>query len=129
MKRFLMFILMIFATTLSASASNSSELRNERNNAATDSISQHDIEYYNDVKQRIYATWQQPAGAPVGLITKAIICIKDDGAIASRTITHRSGNAKFDRSVQDALDAITSLPKPPADLPDLNITVEFVLSD
>lgn len=85
--------------------------------------------YYDSIKQRMYAVWQQPANAPRGIPVTATIRVERDGTVSFKSISRRSGNAQFDQSVQNALNATTLLPAPPADLPDLNITVEFVLSD
>lgn len=85
--------------------------------------------YYESVKQRMYAAWRQPAGTPVGLTATAIIRVEPGGAVSSRSLVRRSGDAEFDRSVQSAIDSVHQLPAPPADLPDRNITVEFVLSN
>ncbi len=85
--------------------------------------------YYERVKQRMYAAWRQPVGTPVGLTATAMMRVEFSGAISSRSLTRRSGDAEFDRSVQAAIDSVHQLPAPPADLPDRNITVEFVLSN
>jgi TonB family protein len=85
--------------------------------------------YYESVKQRMYAAWRQPAGTPVGLVATAMIRVEFSGAVSSRSLIRRSGDAEFDRSVQAAIDSVHQLPAPPADLPDRNITVEFVLSN
>lgn len=84
--------------------------------------------YYESVKQRMYAAWRQPVGTPAGLTATAMIRVEFSGAISSRSLIRRSGNAEFDRSVQAAIDSVHQLPAPPADLPDRSITVEFVLS-
>jgi len=85
--------------------------------------------YYDSIKQRMYSVWQQPSGAPKGIPVTASIRVERDGTVSFKSISRRSGNAQLDQSVQNALNATTRLPPPPADLPDLNITVEFVLSD
>ena len=84
--------------------------------------------YYDSVKQRMYAVWQQPAGAPIGLTATATIRVECDGAVSRKSIARRSGNESFDQSVQNALNAITRLPVPPVDLPSRDIQIEFVLS-
>jgi colicin import membrane protein len=81
--------------------------------------------YYDRVKQQMYAVWQQPAGAPVGLTATAVVRVERDGTVSVKSITRRSGNAQFDQSVQSALNTTTRLPIPPADLPDRNISIEF----
>lgn len=85
--------------------------------------------YYSTVQQRLYAAWQQPAGTPIGTTATAVIRVERDGTLSYRSVSRRSGNATFDASVQKALDAVSRLPAPPADLPDRNITIEFVLSN
>ena len=86
-------------------------------------------EYYDSVKQQMYAVWQQPAGAPIGLTVTATVRVERNGIVALKSITRRSGNGQFDQSVQSALNATSRLPAPPADLPDLNIVIVFELSD
>jgi TonB family protein len=85
--------------------------------------------YYDSVKQQMYGVWQQPAGAPIGLTATATIQIERNGIVSSKSITRRSGNVPFDQSVQNALNATSQLPVPPADLPSRTIEIEFVLSD
>ena len=85
--------------------------------------------YYDSVKQQMYGVWQQPAGAPIGLTTTASIRVERNGTVSLKSITRRSGNALFDQSVQNALNATTQLPAPPPDLPSNTIEIEFVLSD
>jgi TonB family protein len=81
--------------------------------------------YYDSVKQRMYSVWQQPSGTPIGLSAEASIRVESDGRVSSKFITRRSGNAQFDQSVQTALNATTSLPVPPPDLPrDIQIVFE-----
>jgi TonB family protein len=85
--------------------------------------------YYDSVKQQMYAVWQQPAGAPIGLTAIATIRVERNGMVSLKSITRRSGNVPFDQSVQNALNTTTQLPVPPPDLPSLTIEIEFVLSD
>lgn len=85
--------------------------------------------YYDSVKQQMYAVWQQPAGAPIGLTATATIRVERNGAVFLKSIARRSGNGPFDQSVQSALNATTRLPAPPADLPSSDIEIVFELSD
>jgi TonB family protein len=85
--------------------------------------------YYDSVKQQMYAVWQQPAGAPIGLIAVATVRVERNGTVSLKSITRRTGNTSFDQSVQSALNATTRLPIPPPDLPDLNIEIFFELAD
>jgi outer membrane biosynthesis protein TonB len=85
--------------------------------------------YYDSVKQQMYAVWQQPAGAPIGLTVTATVRVERDGTVSLKSITRRTGNALFDQSVQNALNVTTRLPTPPVDLPDRNIEIVFELSD
>lgn len=84
--------------------------------------------YYDSVKRQMYSVWQQPAGAPIGLSATATLRVERNGTVSAKNITRRSGNAPFDQSVQNALNATTRLPVPPANLPGRNIEIEFVLS-
>ncbi len=85
--------------------------------------------YYDDIKQQMYAVWQQP-NVQRGTTATATIRVERNGTVSLKSITLRSGNSQFDQSVQSALNATTQLPPPPTD-PDFNrtIDVEFVLSD
>ncbi len=85
--------------------------------------------YYEKVKDQMYAVWQQPAGAPIGLTAVANIRVERDGRVSLKSITRRSGNSLFDQSVQGALNDTARLPMPPPDLPDRNISIEFSLKD
>ncbi len=85
--------------------------------------------YYDSVKQQMYAVWQQPAGAPIGLTATATVRVERNGTVSLKSITQRSGNLVFDQSVQSALNATTRLPTPPPDLPDLTIKIFFELAD
>jgi TonB family protein len=85
--------------------------------------------YYDSIKQKMYSVWRQPAGAPIGLSAIAAVRVERDGTVSRKSVTRRSGNAPFDQSVQNALDATTRLPIPPADLPSRDIEIEFVLAD
>jgi TonB family protein len=85
--------------------------------------------YYALVQQKMYQAWQQPSSAPKGLTAEATIRVERDGTVSAKSITRRSGNAAFDQSVQTALATITTLPIPPADLPDRTISIEFSLKE
>ena len=86
--------------------------------------------YYDSVKQQMYGVWQQPAGAPIGLTATATVRVERDGTVSLKSITSRSGNAQFDQSVQNALNATTRLPPPPTDPKFIrDIEVKFELSD
>lgn len=84
--------------------------------------------YYEQVRIRLYEVWQPPAGVPLGLTASAQIRVEADGSISSKSISRRSGHAAFDQSVQDALNRVTRLPRPPAELPDRTIHIEFDLN-
>ena len=84
--------------------------------------------YYNLVQQRCYSVWRQPSGTPIGITAIAAIRIENSGVISSKYISKSSGNAEFDQSVQNALNAVGNLPAPPNGLPN-PVSVEFVLSN
>ncbi len=85
--------------------------------------------YYDSVEKAVKENWQQPSGVPIGTTAIATIRVERSGMVSMKSITRRSGNALFDQSVQNALNATTQLPPPPADLPSNTIEIEFVLSD
>jgi protein TonB len=81
--------------------------------------------YYNTVRSRIYGLWQVPVAAPFGLSAEGSITLSASGSVSARRLTRRSGNTAFDESAQSALNKLTSLPPPPADLPSRTISILF----
>jgi TonB family protein len=57
-------------------------------------------------------SWERPPNS-AGLRCTARIVISDDGRFSSLSITRASGNAEFDRSVQNVLDRFEGRMAPP----------------
>ena len=71
--------------------------------------------YFNTVRERLYAVWQQPsqlASLP-GLSADVRITVEPGGRITGRTKTRSSGNALMDDSVMKAVNSVTALPPLP----------------
>lgn len=83
--------------------------------------------YYNTIQSRFYSVWLQPSSAPYGTRATATIKVSANGTITFRSLTVISGNGDFDRSVNTALRALSSLPPPPSSLANRSITITFEL--
>ena len=83
--------------------------------------------YYTTIQSRFYSVWQQPTSVPFGTTATASIKVSANGTITFRSLTVISGNGDFDRSVNAALRALSSLPAPPRSLANRNITITFEL--
>ena len=71
--------------------------------------------YFNTVRERLYAVWQQPsqlASLP-GLSADVRITVEPGGRITARVQTRSSGNALMDDSVMKAVNSVTALPPLP----------------
>ena len=82
--------------------------------------------YYDLIFSRFYSVWQVPVGTAYGTSAQASITVGIDGSVSNRRVIRRSGDSAFDQSVQAALDAVSRLSRPPANLPSRTITIEFV---
>ncbi len=102
----------------------SSDIRNALNTGIGGTVDPHGS-YFNTVMQRMYGVWLVPVGAEIGLTAQASITVGTDGTVSNRRLIRPSGNSAFDQSVQKALNAVNRLPRPPADLPNRTITIEF----
>ncbi|NLB66684.1 MAG: TonB C-terminal domain-containing protein [Lentisphaerae bacterium] len=87
--------------------------------------------YFNHVKDRMYAAWQQPqdlAGLP-GLSAVVAITVEPNGRISDRRLTRSSGNTLMDNSVMKAVNIVTHLnPLPPGHTSARLIEITFELS-
>lgn len=86
--------------------------------------------YYATVRQIMYDAWAQPgASVPPGTSAQVEVRVLRDGTITRRTMVRPSGNAVMDRSVMQAVEAVSKLPALPASWsgPSRDITIEFVL--
>ncbi|HWD94495.1 MAG TPA: TonB family protein [Verrucomicrobiae bacterium] len=72
-------------------------------------------ETYAGVEQAILSIYDRAWISPVGMDAseaevKVSVTIESDGTVSSSRITQPSGDARVDRSVQQALDRVTSIP-------------------
>ncbi len=86
--------------------------------------------YFNHVRERMYAVWQQPAqlASLLGLSAAVRITVAPDGSITGRTKTRGSGNALMDDSVMKAVNSVKALRALPAGYQrpvDIEITFEI----
>jgi len=71
--------------------------------------------YFNQVHDRMYSVWQQPAqlASLPGLSTDVRITVEPGGAITARAKTRGSGNDLMDDSVMKAVNSVKALPPLP----------------
>ena len=88
--------------------------------------------YFNHVKERMYAAWQQPGGLGnlPGLNADVAITVEPGGTITARRLSRSSGNALMDDFVMKAVQSVTALRPMPAGQRDPKvITITFELTD
>ena len=88
--------------------------------------------YYNHVRERMYAVWQQPSqlSSLPGLSADVRISVAPDGIISSRTMTRSSGNGLMDDSVMKAVNSVKALRQLPAGYKrPVDITITFELGN
>lgn len=88
--------------------------------------------YFNHVKERMYAAWQQPSGLSnlPGLSAEVAITVEPGGNITGRRLSRPSGNALMDDSVMKAVQSVAALRPLPAGQRDRKvITILFELTD
>lgn len=86
--------------------------------------------YFNHVRERMYAVWQQPAqlASLPGLSAAVRITVAPDGSITGRTKTRGSGNALMDDSVMKTVNSVKALRALPAGYKrpvDIEVTFEI----
>ncbi|MCF7847977.1 MAG: TonB C-terminal domain-containing protein [Kiritimatiellales bacterium] len=83
-------------------------------------------DYYLQVYNRLYAAWTPPSAASAATRpTEVKIYMQKNGQITKRAKTEGSGDPLYDRTVMDAVNSITTLPKPPVDYPFDYVIVTF----
>ncbi|MDY0149655.1 MAG: energy transducer TonB, partial [Kiritimatiellia bacterium] len=88
--------------------------------------------YFNHVKERMYAAWQQPGGLGnlPGLSADVAITVEPGGRITARRLSRTSGNALMDDSVMKAVQSVAALrPMPAGQHAPKVITITFELTD
>ena len=88
--------------------------------------------YFNKVRDRMYAVWQQPsqlASLP-GLSTDVRVTVEPGGAVAARAKVRSSGNDLMDDSVMKAVNSVKALPPlPVGHRRPVDITITFELDN
>lgn len=87
------------------------------------------VEYYDRVSAYLYQLWKQPNKSELqGKYPVVSVSMKFDknGSIRSSRILKYSGNAVMDKSVAELLAGISSLPAPPQEITELDISLEIV---
>ncbi|MGE4490248.1 MAG: TonB C-terminal domain-containing protein [Kiritimatiellales bacterium] len=84
--------------------------------------------YSSLIYTRMYALWRQPPMEPIGTTGEVTVCVERNGRVSSKYISRRSGNANFDRSLQEVLNQTITLPVPPSDIAGVPFTITFVLN-
>ena len=69
-------------------------------------------EYIGAIRSSVTRNWRRPTGVPAGLKCTVSVVQANDGKVLRVAITQSSGNAAFDRSVEQAVLAASPLPAP-----------------
>lgn len=85
--------------------------------------------YYAQVRNLFYGHWQAPASSGATGATVVKVSFRKNGQISKRAKISSSGDALYDRTVMDAVNAISMLPRPPSDYPYDYVEVEFALNN
>lgn len=102
------------ATSSSASAGNPSQFN----------------DYYAQVMSLFYNHWKPPASASSATGSAIVkISIRSNGQIVKRAKIKGSGDALYDRTVMDAVNAVSTLPRPPSNYPYDFVEVVFTLEN
>lgn len=64
------------------------------------------------IEQRVSRSWNRPLGAAKGLKCEVLVKLTPGGEVLSAQVTRSSGNAIFDRSVENAVYKAAPLPLP-----------------
>ena len=88
--------------------------------------------YFNKVRDRMYAIWQQPSqlSSLPGLSTDVRVTVEPGGAVTARVKTRGSGNDLMDDSVMKAVNSVKALPPLPiGHRKPVDITITFELDN
>lgn len=81
------------------------------------------------IRQKVSRNWNRPAGTKTGLKCTVRVRLVPGGEVLQATVVRSSGDAVFDRSVENAVYKAAPLPLPPdADLFDYFREIEFLFS-
>ncbi len=69
--------------------------------------------------------WKQPASASSAMSAVVRVYMLKSGQITQRRLIQASGDSDFDQSAMDAVNAVGTIPEPPADFPYEYVEIEF----
>lgn len=85
----------------------------ERNNQATEAKALSAMsEFEGLIRQRVTRNWNKPTGVPAGLSCLVRVRLASGGEVLGVSVVKTSGNALFDRSVENAVYKAAPLPVP-----------------
>jgi TonB family protein len=85
-------------------------------------------DYYARVMSFFYNRWNPPSAATSATGSAVVrITIQKNGKIRTRAKIRSSGDALYDRTVMEAVNSVSTLPKPPPDYPYEYVEVYFTL--
>jgi len=86
--------------------------------------------YYARVMNVFYQKWKPPGSATSATGSAIVrISMRKNGQIAKRAKIKSSGDALYDRTVMDAVNAVGTLPRPPSNYPYDYVEVVFTLDN
>lgn len=86
--------------------------------------------YYAQVMSLFYNHWKPPASATSATGSTVVrISMRKNGGITKRAKIKGSGDALYDRTVMDAVNAVSIMPKPPSNYPFDYVEVTFTLDN
>ena len=87
-------------------------------------------DYYGRVMSLFYTHWTPPASATSASGSAIVrISMAKNGQITKRTKIKGSGDTLYDRTVMDAVNAVSMMPKPPSNYPYDYVEVIFTLDN
>ncbi len=85
-------------------------------------------DYYARVMSLFYNHWKPPATSAAGS-TVVRISMRKNGGITKRAKIKGSGDALYDRTVMEAVNAVSVMPRPPSNYPYDYVEVTFTLAN
>ena len=87
-------------------------------------------DYYAQVISLFYSRWTPPASATSATGSAIVkISMRKNGRITKRAKIKGSGDPLYDRTVMDAVNAVSTMPKPPSNYPYDYVEVTFTLDN
>lgn len=114
-------------------AISSSDIKRALSGIASSSSSTGDPSRFNDYYARVftlfYNHWKPPAAASSASSATVRISMRKNGKITKRAKIKGSGDPLYDRTVMDAVNAVSMMPKPPSNYPYDYVEVTFTLDN